>query len=141
MSRSSKPSPKALAFAKALHNAIATQREIDRKNAKGKAMYLPSLDALLPFGVAWCDVAPMPSEVFYGTPTDRRVWCEENNVTVVDVATVCEKVGARCDNTLRQRIEAWNNIGLLPMFSYMRVRPLSSATATDTKVYVYRVNA
>ncbi len=139
MSQSRKPSQKAKAFAQSLHNAIATQRENDRRNGRGKAMYLPEVSALLPFGVAWCDVAPMPNEVFHGTPTDRRVWCQENNVAIVDVATVCEKVGARCDNTLRQRIEAWNNIGLLPMFSYMRVRPLSSATENDTEVYVYRV--
>lgn len=138
MSQSRKPSPKAQAFAKSFANALTTQREIARKNGNGKAPYAPSAQALLPIGVAMCDAPIMPNTVFYGTANDRRVWCEDN-ATILDVATVCEKVGSRCDNTFRARLHAWIDGGLIDgALFYTRKRALSSMTETDTEIYIYR---
>lgn len=138
MSVSRKPSPKAKAFAQAFANALSTQRENARENANGKAPYAPSAQALLPIGVAMCDAPIMPKDVFAGTANDRRAWCEEN-ATTLDVATVCEKVGSRCDNTFRARLHAWQDAGLIDgAFFYTRKRALSSFTETDTVIYVYR---
>lgn len=138
MSVSRKPSPKAKAFAQAFANALTEQRERARENANGKAPYAPTAQALLPIGIAMCDAPIMPNAVFYGTANDRRAWCEEN-ATILDVATVCEKVGSRCDNTFRARLHAWQDAGLIDgALFYTRKRALSSFTETDTEIYVYR---
>lgn len=135
---SRKPSPKAKAFAQAFANALAEQRENDRKNGNGKATYAPPASNLLPIGVAMCDAPVMPEKVFYGTPNDRRVWCE-TNATELDVTQVCEKVGSRCDNTFRARLQNWQDLGLLPSgFFYTRKRALSSLTESDSTIFVYR---
>lgn len=136
---SRKPSPKAKAYAKAFADFLMAQRETARKNGNGKAPYAPTAQALLPIGVAMCDAPIMPSAVFYGTAGDRRAWCVENDIPVLDVTEICEKVGTRCDNTFRARLHAWQDLGLISCaIFYTRERALSKFTENDTTIYVYR---
>jgi len=138
---SRKPSPKAKAFAQAMFNALATANAVARAEALGKAPYVASSpDAYIAFGIALCDAPEMPLEIFHGNShNNRRAWCVAN-APIVNTEKVCEKVGARCDNTLRSRIDQWVTMGVLPEHvSYMRAFALSSATDNERGVFVFRV--
>lgn len=124
-----------------MFNALATANAVAREEALGKAPYVASSpDAYIAFGVAMCDAPAMPLEIFHGNShNNRRAWCVAN-APIVDTEKVCEKVGARCDNTLRSRIDQWVTMGVLPEhISYMREFALSSATENERGVFVFRV--
>lgn len=138
---SRKPSPKAKAFAYGMFQALTQANALARVEALGKAPYVASSpDAYIAFGVAMCDAPAMPLGIFHGNShNDRRAWCVAN-APVVNTEKVCEKVGARCDNTLRSRIDQWVEMGVLPEdISYMREFALSGATQNERGVFVFRV--
>jgi len=127
--------------AKALADAVNTQRTADRKAGKGKATYSVTTEQMTPIAKALNGKA-MPTETFTGgSANDRRVWCEQNGAVIVRVADYCAKVNPqRPDNSLRARLNTWADIA--PIFGsvgYQRVAPTSKATEGDDRVYLYRV--
>lgn len=140
MSVSRKPSPKAKAFAYGMYQSLHSAYMQACKDAVGKPPYVAHPDAYIPFGIAVCDAPEMPLDIFHGdSHNDRRAWCVEN-APVVNMTQISQKVGARCDNALRSRIDQWVTMGILPEnISYMREFPLSKRTENERGVFVFRV--
>lgn len=127
--------------AKAIADAINSQRTADRKAGRGKATYAVTTEQMNPIAKAMNGQA-MPTELQTGgSANDRRVWCEQNSAPVIRVSDYCAKVNPqRPDNSFRARLNGWANI--LPLFEkmgYQRVAPTSKATEGDDRVYLYRV--
>ena len=69
--------------AKALADAVNTQRTADRKAGKGKATYSVTTEQMTPIAKALNGKA-MPTETFTGgSANDRRVWCEQNGARLL----------------------------------------------------------
>jgi len=128
--------------AKALADAINTQRNTDRKAARGKATYPVTTAQMAPIAQALNSTKAMPTEIHTGgSANDRRWWCNQNGAVIVYVSDYCAKVNPqRPDNALRARLNAWGKIlPVLDRLGYQRVTVTSDLTEGDDRVYLYRV--
>ena len=124
------------------HRPIATQA-VETIKGKSKVHKLETFWAMIDTTAKGTKKCPHPTLRTNGEA--RRRWCADNNMPIVFVNTIADRVGTRCENVVREKLAVLAMISkYAEKIGYVRVLDSNTANAEPNHpminaVYIYKM--